>query len=117
MTNPHAPAREGSGDPGGLRRLVGCFVKVRAYTSGPISGQAAPTQDVSMADAPSPASTRSRAALGALRPLVPFAFRYKGRIGAALGALVIASAATLVLPIAVRRVVDHGFSGGSGYLV
>src|SRR5215212_3815459 len=70
-----------------------------------------------MADASPPTPTRPRAALGALRPLVPFALRYKGRIAAALGALVAASAATLVLPVAVRRVVDHGFSEGSGYLV
>ncbi|MFL5078481.1 MAG: ABC transporter transmembrane domain-containing protein [Microvirga sp.] len=70
-----------------------------------------------MADAPSSTSNRPKAALGALRPLVPYALHYKGRIAAAMGALLVASAATLVLPIAVRRVVDHGFSEGSGYLV
>ena len=58
-----------------------------------------------------PAGTpRPKAALGALRPLMPFALAYKGRIAAALAALVVASAATLVVPIAVRRVVDFGFS-------
>ena len=70
-----------------------------------------------MADAPSSTSNRPKAALGALRPFVPYALHYKGRIAAAMGALLVASAATLVLPIAVRRVVDHGFSEGSGYLV
>ena len=44
-------------------------------------------------------------------PLVPFAVAYKGRIAAALVALVVASAATLVMPMALRRVVDFGFSG------
>src|SRR3954447_10437242 len=117
MTNPHAPARKGPGGPGSLRRLVGCFVKVRAYTSGPTAGQAAPPPGSRMADDSSSTSARPRAALGALKPLLPFALRYKGRIAAALGALVIASAATLVLPIAVRRVVDHGFSAGSGHLI
>jgi len=70
-----------------------------------------------MADAPSLTSNRPKAALGALRPLIPYGLRYKGRIAAAIGALLVASAATLVLPIAVRRVVDHGFSEGSGYLI
>src|SRR4051812_26151854 len=58
-----------------------------------------------------------RASLGSLRPLVPYALRYKGRIAAALGALGLASAATLVLPIAARRVIDHGFSQGDGHLI
>ncbi|HEU4518033.1 MAG TPA: ABC transporter transmembrane domain-containing protein [Microvirga sp.] len=48
--------------------------------------------------------------LGALKPLAPFALAYRGRILAALLALIVASGATLVVPLAVRRVVDHGFS-------
>jgi ATP-binding cassette, subfamily B, bacterial len=63
------------------------------------------------------AATRPKAALGALKPLIPFGLAYKGRIAAALAALVVASAATLVVPIAVRRVVDHGFSEGGGELI
>ncbi|RVU18764.1 ABC transporter transmembrane domain-containing protein [Methylobacterium oryzihabitans] len=58
-------------------------------------------------------ANRPKAALGALRPLVPFAARYRGRIAAAVVALVAASAATLVVPVAVRRVVDLGFTHGS----
>ncbi|CAN7509043.1 ABC transporter transmembrane domain-containing protein [Bosea sp. LjRoot9] len=42
----------------------------------------------------------------------PYALAQKGRIALALLALVVASAATLVLPLAVRRVIDVGFSGG-----
>jgi ATP-binding cassette subfamily B protein len=64
-----------------------------------------------------PLPNRPRATLRPLGPLVPFAFAYKGRIAAALAALAVASAATLVVPIAVRRVVDHGFSEGSGALI
>ena len=60
---------------------------------------------------------RSRAPLGALAPLVPYALAYRGRIGAALAALIAASAATLVVPIAVRRVIDHGFSDGGGPMI
>src|SRR5829696_2511206 len=62
-------------------------------------------------------ANRPKATLGALRPLIPFGLRYKGRIAAALAALFVASAATLVVPIAVRRVVDHGFSEGGGELI
>jgi ATP-binding cassette, subfamily B, bacterial len=62
-------------------------------------------------------ANRPKATLGALRPLIPFGLRYKGRIAAALAALLVASAATLVVPIAVRRVVDHGFSEGGGELI
>ena len=53
---------------------------------------------------------RPKAPLGSLRPLIPFATAYRGRILAAFLALLAASAATLVVPIAVRRVIDHGFS-------
>ncbi|MBM6594978.1 ABC transporter transmembrane domain-containing protein [Microvirga pudoricolor] len=54
--------------------------------------------------------SRAKAPLGSLRPLVPYALAYKGRILAALLALIAASGATLVMPIAVRRVIDFGFS-------
>ena len=63
------------------------------------------------------AATRPKAALGALKPLAPYALAYKGRIAAALAALVVASAATLVVPIAVRRVVDHGFTETGGRIL
>ncbi|MFC7396277.1 ABC transporter transmembrane domain-containing protein [Chelatococcus sp. GCM10030263] len=59
----------------------------------------------------------ARAPLSALKPLLPFALRYRGRIAAACLALIIASAATLALPLAVRRVIDHGFSvDGAGLI-
>ncbi|HEU5274318.1 MAG TPA: ABC transporter transmembrane domain-containing protein [Xanthobacteraceae bacterium] len=48
-----------------------------------------------------------------LRPLLglmPFVARYKGRAAAGLVALLLASAATLAVPIAVRRMIDLGFS-------
>jgi ATP-binding cassette, subfamily B, bacterial len=59
----------------------------------------------------------SRAPLSALRPLIPFALAYKGHMAAALAALVAASVATLVLPLAVRRVIDYGFGETSGQLI
>jgi ATP-binding cassette subfamily B protein len=62
-------------------------------------------------------SARPKAALSSLRPLIPYGLAYKGRIAAAVAALVLASAATLVVPIAVRRVIDFGFSDhGRAYI-
>ncbi|HKH96028.1 MAG TPA: ABC transporter transmembrane domain-containing protein, partial [Beijerinckiaceae bacterium] len=59
----------------------------------------------------------TKAPLRALKPLLPFGLRYPGRIGAALVALAISSAATLAVPLAVRRVIDRGFTDGSGEFV
>ena len=53
---------------------------------------------------------RGRVSLSALRPLLPYAYARRGRILAAFGALVVASGATLVVPVAVRRMIDYGFS-------
>lgn len=53
----------------------------------------------------------------ALRILLPFAWRYRGRVVAALIALVLAAGATLALPLAVRRVIDYGFSGLDTWLI
>ena len=57
-------------------------------------------------------SARKRPSLSALRPIVPYARRRMGRIAAALVALVSASLATLVVPYAIREMVDQGFHGG-----
>jgi ATP-binding cassette, subfamily B, bacterial len=53
-------------------------------------------------------STASRSSLGALRPLAPYALVHRTRIGLALVALIVASGATLVVPIAVRRMISSG---------
>ena len=53
---------------------------------------------------------QQRNSLASLKPLLPFVLSYKGRIAAAFVALVVASSATLVIPVAVRRVIDFGFS-------
>lgn len=52
-----------------------------------------------------------------LKALVPFVRAEKGRIFIALGALIAAAAATLAVPMAVRRVVDNGFSTDNAELV
>ncbi|TDR88222.1 ABC transporter transmembrane domain-containing protein [Enterovirga rhinocerotis] len=65
----------------------------------------------------SPPPDRRRPSLKALKPLIPYGLAYKGRIAAAIVALAAAAAATLALPIAARRVIDHGFSDGDGQII
>jgi len=45
-----------------------------------------------------------------LLALVPYVMRYRGQVGAALVALLVAATATLIVPLAVRRMIDFGFS-------
>jgi ATP-binding cassette, subfamily B, bacterial len=63
-------------------------------------------------DESSAAPPRARRSLKPLAALAPYLLRHKGMVAAALFFLVAAAATTLTLPVAVRRVVDHGFSGG-----
>src|SRR5208282_770548 len=62
-------------------------------------------------------SKASRAPLGALKSVLPYALAYPGRIIAALVALMIASAAALVVPVAVRRMIDFGFSDSNAAFI
>lgn len=55
---------------------------------------------------------RKRTSLSALRPILPYARRRAGRVALALVALSVASVATLIVPYAIREMVDHGFHGG-----
>jgi ATP-binding cassette subfamily B protein len=54
--------------------------------------------------------TGRRPNLRPLASLLPYIGRYRGRALAALGALVLAALTTLVVPIAVRRMIDFGFT-------
>lgn len=53
----------------------------------------------------------SKAPIGTLRALWPFVLRQRGLFACWLLALAAASAATLSLPVAFRRMIDDGFSG------
>ena len=53
---------------------------------------------------------KRRKSLRPLAMLIPFILPYKGTLALALVALLVASATVLALPIAVREVIDHGFS-------
>lgn len=69
--------------------------------------------DASVAPPSSPDSRRLGATLAPLRPLLPYALRYKCTVALAFAALVVAAGATLTLPAAVRGMIDHGFSADS----
>ncbi len=65
-------------------------------------------------------SSKSRAKSKNLRPLIrllPFLTRYNKQIAIALLALLVASVATLIVPVAVRRVLDNGFSAENVNLI
>ena len=59
---------------------------------------------------PEPSPVRE-AKLRPLASLIPYVRRYRGRAAAAFCALVVAALATLAVPLAVRRMIDFGFSG------
>jgi ATP-binding cassette subfamily B protein len=68
-----------------------------------------------MARTPEPLPPRGeRRRIGELRLIWGMAMHYPGRIAAALGALVVASAATLAIPYGFKRVIDRGFIAGGG---
>ncbi|HLK80590.1 MAG TPA: ABC transporter transmembrane domain-containing protein [Xanthobacteraceae bacterium] len=62
-------------------------------------------------------SAARRRSLRPLLGLIPFVARYQGRATAALVALLVAAAATLAVPIAVRRMIDNGFDPARAGLI
>jgi ATP-binding cassette subfamily B protein len=70
--------------------------------------------------APAPAAAAPAARKAKLRPLMllgPYIWRYRGRAAAAVCALVLAALATLAVPIAVRRMIDFGFTSEGANLI
>jgi ATP-binding cassette subfamily B protein len=57
-----------------------------------------------------PAPVASPARVRPLLALLPYVMRYRGRVFGALAALLVAATATLIVPLAVRRMIDFGFS-------
>ena len=68
-----------------------------------------PSQTSSI-EAPLMQSPLKRARLRPLLALAPYVGRYRGRAILALIALTIAALTTLIVPVAVRRMIDFGFS-------
>ncbi|MCF3638436.1 ABC transporter, partial [Rhizobium sp. TRM95111] len=56
------------------------------------------------------AAKAGRKSIRPLAKLVPYVRHYRGLVAGAVIALVVAAVTTLTLPMAVRRMVDHGFS-------
>ena len=63
------------------------------------------------------AGARSKVKVRPLARLVPYIARYNGRALAALAALTVAALTTLVVPVAVRRMIDFGFSDKAAELI
>jgi ATP-binding cassette, subfamily B, bacterial len=69
-----------------------------------------PVQTVLNAGAPQQAGVARRSNVQPLASLLPYVKRYRWRVVAALAALILAALTTLVVPIAVRRMIDFGFT-------
>jgi ATP-binding cassette subfamily B protein len=69
-----------------------------------------PAEKALTAGAPQEAGVARRSNLRPLASLLPYVKRYRWRVVAALGALILAALTTLVVPIAVRRMIDFGFT-------
>jgi ATP-binding cassette subfamily B protein len=72
-------------------------------------GRGMASQEQAQPEAP-PAGASRRPRLKPLLALMPIVGRYRGRAAAAILALLVASLATLAVPIAIRRMIDFGFS-------
>ncbi|HBF61668.1 MAG TPA: ABC transporter [Methyloceanibacter sp.] len=77
----------------------------------PVSLQPAGASTRSAEPRPDKTDKSQRASLRPLARIKPYLLRHKGMLAAALIALVAAAGAMLVLPLALRRMIDLGFSG------
>ncbi|MBZ9654619.1 ABC transporter transmembrane domain-containing protein [Phyllobacterium lublinensis] len=70
-----------------------------------------------MADMAIEEAERKRRSLKPLRRIFPYMSRYRGMIGGAMVSLILAAGTTLMLPLAVRRMIDNGFSETNGAFI
>ncbi len=63
------------------------------------------------------ASEQKRVKLRPLLALKPYILRHPGRLAAAGVALVLSAMAMLAVPMAVRRMIDHGFGAKDGVMI
>src|SRR5215469_6472545 len=75
------------------------------------------TQPLPPGGAPAAAPPPGKSKLKPLAALLPYIWRYRGRAIAAVGALVLAALATLAVPVAVRRMIDFGFTNEGANLI
>ena len=67
--------------------------------------------------APESSAARRRVDLHPLLVLKPYLLRHPGKLALAAIALVLAAAAMLSIPVAVRRMIDYGFQGNDGTFI
>jgi ATP-binding cassette, subfamily B, bacterial len=85
-----------------------------------VVGRDATREVATAADTPQRAAVSERQQSRRLKPLLslmPYIARYRWHAIAALAALLIAAVTTLIVPIAVRRMIDFGFSRESASLI
>ncbi|UGX86124.1 ABC transporter transmembrane domain-containing protein [Phyllobacterium meliloti] len=70
-----------------------------------------------MADTAFAEAEKKRRSLKPLQRIFPYMSRYRGMVIGALISLSIAAVTTLILPLAVRRMIDHGFTGSNGAFI
>ncbi|MEO9336459.1 ABC transporter transmembrane domain-containing protein [Mesorhizobium sp. SB112] len=70
-----------------------------------------------MADKSRREEDERRRSLKPLRRLAPYLGRYRGLVAGAIASLILAAMMTLTLPIAVRRMIDHGFSSADSTFI
>jgi ATP-binding cassette subfamily B protein len=63
------------------------------------------------------AETRTRKSIRPLGRLLPYLSRYRGMVTGALISLALAAIMSLALPLAVRRMIDHGFNQSDGQFI
>src|SRR5580698_7568401 len=76
----------------------------------PLPSAAAPMLSAA-APEPAPPVEKPKVKLRPLTSLLPYVGRYRWRAISGLGALTLAALTTLVVPVAVRRMIDFGFTG------
>jgi ATP-binding cassette subfamily B protein len=74
------------------------------------STPATAAEQVVLAPQPDVPPDKRKTNLRPLASLLPYVNRYRGRALGALGALVVAALTTLIVPVAVRRMIDFGFT-------
>ncbi len=82
---------------------------INPRANGELTGPASVTSPA-RAPAAEDAADKRKLTIRPLASLLPYVRRYRGRALAALGALVLAAFTTLIVPVAVRRMIDFGFT-------
>jgi ATP-binding cassette subfamily B protein len=88
-----------------------------AVTSAAVAPEPAGVEPEAVALVAKPKSSGRGRNVRPLASLLPYVRRYRGRALAALAALVLAALTTLVVPVAVRRMIDFGFTAGGLALI